>query len=120
MRAVESEQVPPGDADADTRAMFRQIIVSLDNILTRLAGTHKDFYTIAEIAALTGRSQYTVRRWVTEKRVTATRVAGSGPKGRLLIARDQVSALVYSGLGEAVPAAAFPAQPEPRPTTRRQ
>jgi excisionase family DNA binding protein len=86
--------------------MLKQILHELQEIRGQLAGSRKAYYTIEEIAELTGRSQYTVRRWVKENRIQATRVTGTGPRGRLLVARDQLDRLVASGLGAGVPAAA--------------
>ena len=93
-------------SSADTSAMLEKIMATLEDISARLAGTRKDFYTVEEIAELTGRSAYTIRRWITEKRIHARRVAGTGPKGRLLIPRDQVDVLIASGLGEEIPSVA--------------
>jgi excisionase family DNA binding protein len=68
-----------------------------------LAGTRKEYYTIEEIAQMTGRTPYTVRRWVAEKRILATRVSGTGPRGRLLVAREQLERIISSGFGGEVP-----------------
>jgi excisionase family DNA binding protein len=57
----------------------------LDELRRAIPGRRKDFYTVDELADLTGRAPYTVRTWIHAGRVTAIRVAGSGPKGRLLI-----------------------------------
>jgi excisionase family DNA binding protein len=95
----------PQDGKAEGLApILAQILKGLREILATLAGTRKEFYTIDEIAELTGRTPYTVRRWVAEKRIVATRVSGTGPRGRLLVARDQLDRLISSGLGGEVPA----------------
>jgi excisionase family DNA binding protein len=65
--------------------------------------TTKPLYTVGELAALTGRSDYTVRRWILEGRITATRVMGTGPRGRLLIAHEQLRKLVEGGFGGEMP-----------------
>jgi excisionase family DNA binding protein len=82
-----------------------QIYAALNGIRARLEGTTKSHFTVEEVAKLTGRSAYTVRRWVSEHRLNATRVSGTGPKGRLLIPRDQLEKLIGSGLGGDIPAA---------------
>ncbi len=81
-------------------------MTALDEIRNRLAGSHKDWYTVAEVAHLTGRSDYTIRRWIKERRLEAVRVQDTGPRGRLLIARDQLQRLTAAGLGSRVADAA--------------
>jgi excisionase family DNA binding protein len=75
----------------------------LTEVRDRLAGHYKPVYTVEEIAGLTGRSAYTIRRWIKERRIEAIRVSGTGPRGRLLVARDQLQRLVSTGLGGQVP-----------------
>jgi excisionase family DNA binding protein len=84
--------------------MLTEILSSIRELREILAGAHKPLYTIEEVAELTGRSAYTVRRWVNEGRIHATRVQGTGPRGRLLIAHDQLQQLISSGRGGTVPA----------------
>jgi excisionase family DNA binding protein len=76
-----------------------RMCATLDDIRAHLAGGKKGFHTVGEIAQLTGRSAYTVRRWIAEGRLTATRVRGTGPRGRLLIAHDQLERLIDPGVG---------------------
>jgi excisionase family DNA binding protein len=85
--------------------VLAQILGELREIRGTLAGAHKPFWTIEEIAELTGRSAFTVRRWVKEGRITATRVSGTGPRGRLLVGRDQLQQLIAAGMGGEVPPA---------------
>jgi excisionase family DNA binding protein len=93
---------------------LQQIRDELREIREMLAGARKEFYTIDEVAEMTGRTPYTVRRWVSAGRISATRVQGSGPHGRLLIARDQLQQLIGSGRGGTVPADVGPeTQPTP-------
>jgi excisionase family DNA binding protein len=83
--------------------LLTRILDDLRVIRSMLAGTRKDFYTVEEVAQLTGRTSYTVRRWVTANRIAATRVEGTGPRGRLLIARDQLDRLIGAGMGTEIP-----------------
>jgi len=84
----------------------KQILSRLDRIESRLAGQLKDPLTVEEVATLAGRSAYSVRRWVRLGRLPATRVSGSGPKGRLLIRRRDLERILEEGLGEELPSLA--------------
>jgi excisionase family DNA binding protein len=77
--------------------------LAVDDVRAKLSARYKPVYTVEEIADLCGRSAYTVRRWIGEGRIKAIRVAGTGPKGRLLVARDQLDMLVAGGLAADVP-----------------
>ena len=83
--------------------MLTQILSDLDAIKHTLSGAHKSHYTVDEVARLVGRSAYTVRRWITDKRISATRIDGTGPKGRLLVAHEQLSQLIHLGMGDSIP-----------------
>jgi excisionase family DNA binding protein len=52
------------------------------------------FFTTEQIAQLSGRSAYTVRRWISQGRLRATRVTGTGPRGRLLIPATELEKLI--------------------------
>jgi len=91
-----------GDVGALT-PVLNQILSALDEIRARLAGSHKPWLTVEEVAQLTGRSDYTVRRWVKEGKLTAVRLQDTGPRGRLLIAYDQLRRLTDAGLGSRIP-----------------
>ena len=69
-----------------------------------MLSTHrKTTYTVDEIAQLTGRSCYTIRRWITEGRLNAIRIAEGGPRGRLLIPRSELDRLINAGRGAQIP-----------------
>ena len=76
---------------------------AVDEVRAQLTKRQKPHLTVEELAELVGRSPYTIRRWISEQRIKAIRIDGSGPKGRLLIPREQLDALISQGLGAAVP-----------------
>lgn len=78
--------------------LLRQLKLAIDDIRERMAGQKKSHYTIDEVARLTGRCPYTVRRWVSEGRIQATRIQGTGPRGRLLVSQEQLDRLITQGL----------------------
>lgn len=87
-------------------AVIRSVFSELRTIRTVLEGRLKPLYTVEEFAQLVGRDPYTVRAWIKAGKLRATRVAGTGPRGRLLIAREEVDRLVAGGLGGRVPESA--------------
>ncbi len=87
-------------------ASLARLESKIDDLRATLAQKRKALYTVAEFAALTGRAPYTVRRWITEGRLKATRVQGTGPRGRLLIANTEIDRLMADGLAGSVPAMA--------------
>lgn len=76
---------------------------SLRTVREQLGRRTKSHLTVEEVADLTGRAAYTIRRWIKEKRLKAQRVKGGGPKGRLLIPREELEQLIAGGLGSEVP-----------------
>jgi excisionase family DNA binding protein len=86
--------IAPSDLTGDLLKEIRDMRTTMSQILARLEGTTKPYYTVEEVAELRGRSPYTVRRWIQEGRITATRVMGTGPRGRLLIAQEELPKLV--------------------------
>lgn len=91
----------------DLRASVQHLRRELDGAFLELRaiieGKRKAYVTIEELASLTGRAPYTVRTWVKQGRVRALRVSGTGPKGRLLISRDEVEKLIKTGLSSQIP-----------------
>jgi excisionase family DNA binding protein len=75
----------------------------LDGLRDLLGKRRKDHYVVEEIAELTGRSAYTIRRWIAEKRLRAIRLHDGGPRGKLLIPRTELERLIASGGGGAIP-----------------
>jgi excisionase family DNA binding protein len=75
----------------------------VNEVRLTLQGQRKPHYTVEEVAELSGRTPYTVRRWIAEKRIAASRISGTGPRGRLLIAREELDTLIRSGLGTDIP-----------------
>lgn len=102
----------------DEIASLRQSVVAMerkiDGLCALLSRQRKDHLTVEEVAELTGRSEYTIRRWVSEGRLTAIRLAEGGPRGRLLIARGELDRLVAAGIGGNIPASAlsYPCNPQ--------
>ncbi|WP_435010190.1 helix-turn-helix domain-containing protein [Tundrisphaera lichenicola] len=79
------------------------ILEEIKDIRRVLDGRQKDYYTVEEVADLAGRKPYTVRAWIKGKKIEATRIEGTGPKGRLLIHRSQLRMLIGSGHGGQIP-----------------
>src|SRR4051794_12344754 len=73
------------------------IMATLGEVRDLLAERQKPLLTVEEFAALAGRKPYTVRTWIRERRIDALRVPGTGPKGRLLIRREELQKLLSSG-----------------------
>lgn len=74
--------------------MLRHLQATVDELRDKIEGSHKDFYTIGEVASHVGRSAYTVRAWIRQGRMRAERVHGTGPRGRLLVPHDELRKLV--------------------------
>ncbi|WP_439624730.1 helix-turn-helix domain-containing protein [Gemmata sp.] len=93
---------PAGDPPPWAEALLARVEHQehlLVQLLDALRAKRKPHLTVAEAADAVGRSAYTVRRWIAEGRITAIRVEGDGPRGRLLIAREQLDRLISRGMG---------------------
>jgi hypothetical protein len=75
---------------------------SMKEINEKLAGTMKNFFTVEEFGNHTGRAPYTVRSYIKAGLIKAERIAGTGPKGRLLIPRSELAKLIALGRGEKI------------------
>src|SRR5687768_9055459 len=87
--------------------LIRAVLAELNDLRTELRTRTKPLLTVEELAALTGRVPFTVRRWIREGRIRAERVTGTGPKGRLLIPREEVCKLITLGNGSNLPQSNF-------------
>ena len=104
-RQQESQNSPNLNALADVRPTWvDELLHELAAIRDCLSRRTKSHLTVDEVAEAVGRSAFTVRRWIAEGRIVATRVQGTGPRGRLLVSRTELDRLVHDGLGEAIPA----------------
>lgn len=97
------QQLPREEGVAEMAQILRRLVASVDDLRARIEGTTKQLYTVEEVARLTGRTPYTIRRWITEGRLEATRVEGTGPRGRLLVPSSQLLRLLPQGLGSDLP-----------------
>jgi excisionase family DNA binding protein len=103
---ADESQEPVGllnDLVAALNTLFAPLKADLEYIRATLSARRKDHYTVEEVARLTGRSAYTIRRWITEQRLKAIRVSGTGPRGRLLVPRAELEVLIAAGLGDDIP-----------------
>lgn len=99
----EEAEAPVAELLTQVAAMLERVDRKIDGVVERLAGAVKDFYTVDEVAQLTGRAPYTVRSWIKDGRIRAERVSGTGPRGRLLVPHAELKKLIASGCGARVP-----------------
>jgi excisionase family DNA binding protein len=104
---VSAHPTPPAGAPCAGDSALDLILAELRALRELVQGNRKPLLTIDEVARLTGRDPYTVRRWVKEGRLRATRVQGTGPRGRLLVAREELDRLLAAGRAARAPAVAF-------------
>lgn len=102
-RASSHERIDESELQNQTVMLLRQLLADVQDLRQRIDGKQKDFLTISEVANLLGRAEYTVRSWIKAKRLNAIRVTGTGPRGRLLVPRDELLRLVCQGKGEKMP-----------------
>jgi len=88
---------------SELRALRERFESGFSELRERLSKRTKSHLTVDEVAELTGRTPYTIRRWIKEGRLTAQRIKDGCPKGRLLIAREQLDALIHAGVGAEIP-----------------
>jgi hypothetical protein len=102
-------QAPRADdsAVAQVLDMLRGLEAKLENMRSLLTERRKEHFTIGEFAQIVGRSPYTARRWVSEGKVSAIRVQGCGPRGRLLVPRCELDRLIRAGQGGDIPETAL-------------
>jgi excisionase family DNA binding protein len=100
LRAAARTTPPATEFSEQLLATLGKLFASVEEVRSLVSHTTKDFYTVDEVCEVTGRAPYTVRRWIKEGRITATRVEGTGPKGRLLIARSELAKLIKAGLAD--------------------
>jgi excisionase family DNA binding protein len=82
---------------------FPSLDARLKELRELLITRRKDHLVVEEIADLTGRSPYTVRRWISEGKLRAIRLRDGGPRGRLLIPRSELERIVAAGAGGNLP-----------------
>ncbi len=74
--------------------MLTTIDSKVEEIRSEINQHRKPNLSVHEVGQLTGRSDYTIRRWVSEGKLAAIRVQGAGPRGRLLIPRAELDRLI--------------------------
>ena len=99
----DAEYLQAFEASEALRAQIHALLARLDRISAALEENRKPVYTVEELARLVGRDPYTVRAWIRAGKVRATRVAGTGPKGRLQVDRAEIDRIIAGGLGGHVP-----------------
>jgi excisionase family DNA binding protein len=92
----------PGSAQRDesrdeVAVALHNIFRILSQIQASVAGKQKPWLTANEVAQYTGRTAFTIRRWISNGLIEAKRLPGTGQRGRLLIARDELTRLLSNG-----------------------
>ncbi|MCE9560534.1 MAG: helix-turn-helix domain-containing protein [Planctomycetes bacterium] len=78
---------------------FPTVLQKLDALRDMLGGTRTRNLLVEEVARLTGRSGFTIRRWIAEGKLKAVRIAEGGPRGRLLVPSTELDRLIACGRG---------------------
>jgi excisionase family DNA binding protein len=96
--------MPPDTPAAAPSAEFAAMHAALaligrrvDELVEHARGKAKPLLTVEEVAAEVGRSNYTCRSWIKSGKLKATRVQGTGPRGRLLVRREDLDRLLDGG-----------------------
>jgi excisionase family DNA binding protein len=70
--------------DVDVRTWLAETLGRIerkcDGLERQLSGRTKPLLTVEEAAAEVGRTPYTIRRWISERRLRADRIQGTGPQ----------------------------------------
>ena len=90
-----------------TRETLEKMASAFIESRTNEAAKTKPILTVREVAELMCRSEYTIRRWIRQRKLKADRIQGTGPRGQLLIRRESLLELVERGLAEDLPPAAL-------------
>ena len=88
-------------------ASLQSIADTLELVRKTLDGQSKPLLTVSEAAKLAVCSDYTIRRWIRDRKLDAERVQGTGRHGRWLIRREALLGLLAKGLGGEIPATAI-------------
>jgi excisionase family DNA binding protein len=102
-RRLPGREGAPDATDGRLVDVLSKLFDAVDEIRTLLAGRRKSHYTVEEVAEATGRAPYTVRHWISSRRIKAIRVPHTGPRGRLLVPREELERIIGMGLGGEVP-----------------
>lgn len=77
----------------------------LASINGHLAGRTKPVLTVKEVANEVGRCEDTIRNWIGDGTLPASKMPGSGPRGRWLIKREDLDRIVATGRAGDLPPA---------------
>jgi excisionase family DNA binding protein len=92
-----------GHETEDLLRLVPKLVQTMEDVQHLLQGKQKSHLTVEEVGRLTGRAPYTVRQWIAHGRIDAIRVQGTGPRGKLLVPREQLRKLITCGCASEVP-----------------